>query len=193
MAAVCCTAPVSGSAEPIPSGMFCTGLPSGVWGSCMGKLLGCCICCATGCCANVLDRGYAGCSVSGRTAAPRPPARSISCTRLGFRLTVTTVPLPMLSSMDTAPPAFSRYSCTMGNPAPVPRMYRFMLLFALVTPKSNARSLSSIPGPWSANRMVSPPSRIEMMGSAKWAWIKFSTISRITMSEMCPPCSFMHW
>ena len=33
----------------------------------------------------------------------------------------------------------------------------------------------------------------EMMGSAKWAWIKFSTISRITMSEMCPPCSFMHW
>ena len=108
---------------------------------------GCCICCAAGCCANVLVRGYACCSASGRTAAPRPPARSISCTRLGFRLTVTTVPLPMLSSMETAPPAFSKYSCTMGNPAPVPRIYRFILLFALVTPKSKARSLSSMPGP----------------------------------------------
>ena len=30
-----------------------------------------------------------------------------------------------------------------------------------------------------------------MMGSTKFAWMKFSTISRMTMSEIPPPCSFM--
>ena len=46
-----------------------------------------------------------------------------------------------------------------------------------------------MPGPWSLKRMVSPPSRMVMVGDWKYAWMKFSTISRMTMNGMEPPCS----
>ncbi len=46
-----------------------------------------------------------------------------------------------------------------------------------------------MPGPWSEKRIVLPPSRIVMVGAWKYAWMKFSTISRMTMKGMLPPCS----
>ena len=56
-------------------------------------------------------------------------------------------------------------------------------------PYSSARSFSWIPGPWSEKRIVLPPSRMVIVGDWKYAWMKFSTISRMTMKGIVPPCS----
>ena len=39
--------------------------------------------------------------------------------------------------------------------------------------------------------MVLPPSRMVMVGAWKYAWMKFSTISLMTMKGMLPPCSWL--
>ena len=99
----------------------------------------------------------------------------------GFTLMVMTVPARMLSSMTRRPFENFRYSFTMGRPEPTPFMYWRISCVAEVKPGICARSLSSMPGPWSEKRIVLPWSMMEMHGSRKRAWMKFSVTCKMTV------------
>src|SRR5438445_10984235 len=60
---------------------------------------------------------------------------------------------------------------------------------AVVNPGCSAFSLSGMPGPWSEMRMVFPSSRMLITAPRKYAWIRFSRISRMTIYGMRPPRS----
>ncbi len=86
-----------------------------------------------------------------------------------------------------------RHSFTIGRPEPTPRMIRFIGAEAVEYPGRNALSLFPMPGPWSENRMVFPLSMIVTITSEKRAWMKFSTISRISVYGIRPPWSWADW
>ena len=75
----------------------------------------------------------------------------------------------MLSSIVMLPSENSRYSFTIGNPDPTPLMYFFISSDADENPGNFAVSLLLIPGPWSANLIVFPLSKMETTTSVKFA------------------------
>lgn len=117
-----------------------------------------------------------------RTAAPRETARSISSTRTGFTLTVTTVPAPRLSSTEMAPPAPRHIAAPWG----VPRRFLGCIAFKSIRTRHAEfkRALLVV----DAGALIRKANRVAVVqyGNDRLAELRVyevSTSSRMIMSE----------